>query len=256
MGLRASTSQIYPTGYCILKCVAGQVGRTCHLGAKDETSLMDPRDHNHNRDHGHDAHDHGVGHRTHRFHLSQLDRLTSPERHAELPPLSALDAAGVIGGMTVVDLGCGPGFFAIPAAGIVGLTGHVYAVDVQSGMVEHLGSEIDRRQIANISVLLSSESHVALPDGKADLVFIAVVLHKVEDPVAFLREAGRLVKRDGTIAIIEFHKRDELVNGPPMVHRVSVDEVTELATRARLTVISTGDLTDRLYLAKLSHGFG
>ncbi len=75
---------------------------------------MDPRDHNDNRDHGHEAHDHGPGHRTHRFHPSQLDRLTSAERHAELPPVSALNAAGVIGGMTVVDLGCGLGFFAIP----------------------------------------------------------------------------------------------------------------------------------------------
>ena len=133
-----------------------------------------------------------------------------------------------------------------PAAGIVGSTGYVCAVDVQAGVVEHLGSEIDRRQIANISVLLSSESRVALPDGTADLVFIAVVLHEVEDPVAFLGEAGRLVKRDGTIAIIEFHKRDDLVDGPPMAHRVSVDEVTELATEAGLTVRSTGDLTDRL----------
>jgi 2-polyprenyl-3-methyl-5-hydroxy-6-metoxy-1,4-benzoquinol methylase len=75
---------------------------------------MDPRDHdhdhNHNRDHGHHAHDHGSAHRTHRFHPSQLDRLTSAERHAELPPLASLSAAGVVGGMTVIDLGCGPGF--------------------------------------------------------------------------------------------------------------------------------------------------
>ena len=121
-------------------------------------------------------------------------------------------------------------------------------------MVEHLGSEIDRRQIANISVLLSGESRVALPDGTVDLVFIAVVLHEVEDPVAFLGEAGRLVKRDGTIVVIEFHKRDDRVDGPPTVHRVSVDEVTELATEAGLTGRSTSDLTDRLHLAKLSHG--
>ena len=215
---------------------------------------MDPRDHNHNRDHGHEAHDHGPGHRMHRFHPSQLDRLTSAGRPAGLPPVSALNAAGVIGGMTVVDLGCGLGFFAIPAAGIVGSTGYVYAVDVQAGMVEHLGSEIDRRQIANISVLLSGESRVALPDGTVDLVFIAVVLHEVEDPVAFLGEAGRLVKRDGTIVVIEFHKRDDRVDGPPTVHRVSVDEVTELATEAGLTGRSTSDLTDRLHLAKLSHG--
>ncbi|MCX5985813.1 MAG: class I SAM-dependent methyltransferase, partial [Chloroflexi bacterium] len=161
--------------------------------------------------------DHGSAHRTHRFHPSQLDRLTSAERHAELPPLASLSAAGVVGGMTVIDLGCGPGFFAIPAAGIVGPRGHVYGVDVQAGMIEHLRTEIDRRQIPNISVLLSTESRVALPDETADIVFIAVVLHEVEDPVAFLGEAGRLVKRDGTIAIIEFHKRDDLVDGPSCV---------------------------------------
>lgn len=217
---------------------------------------MDPGNRNHKRDHGHDVHHHGSGHRTHRFHPSQLDRLTSVERHAGLPPVSALHAAGVIGGMILIDLGCGPGFFAVPAAGTVGSAGHVYAVDVQAGMVEHLRYEIDRNQIRDISVLISGESLVTLPDGTADLVFIAFVLHEVDDPVALLGEVRRLVKRDGVIAVIEFHKRDDQVEGPPMAHRVSLDEVTDLAITAGLQVSSTSDLSGRHYLAKLSRGIG
>ncbi len=254
MAFRESSVQIYLTGYSISTWAPDPPGRCTKLGSSEEANLMDPRDHNHNRDHGHHAHDHGSAHRTHRFHPSQLDRLTSAERHAELPPLASLSAAGVVGGMTVIDLGCGPGFFAIPAAGIVGPGGHVYGVDVQAGMIEHLRTEIDRRQIPNISVLLSTESRVDLPDETADIVFIAVVLHEVDDPVAFLSEAGRLVKRDGAIAIIEFHKRDDLVDGPPMAHRVSVGELTDLATLAGMKVGSTTDLTDRIYLTKLTRG--
>jgi ubiquinone/menaquinone biosynthesis C-methylase UbiE len=129
-------------------------------------------------------------------------------------------------------------------------------VHVQAGMIEHLRGEIDRRQIPNVSVLLSTESRVALPDETADIVFIAMVLHEVDDPVAFLGEAGRLVKRDGAIAIIEFHKRDDLVDGPPMAHRVSVGELSGLATLAGLKVGLTTDLTDRFYLTKLTRDIG
>lgn len=45
-------------------------------------------------------------------------------------------------GMTVLDVGCGPGFFSIEAAKLVGETGRVICADLQPGMLEIVGRKI------------------------------------------------------------------------------------------------------------------
>ncbi|MDR3600477.1 MAG: methyltransferase domain-containing protein [Desulfosporosinus sp.] len=45
-------------------------------------------------------------------------------------------------GMTIVDLGCGPGFFSIAAAELVGAKGKVIAVDLQEGMLSKVSNKI------------------------------------------------------------------------------------------------------------------
>src|SRR5690606_36681330 len=45
-------------------------------------------------------------------------------------------------GMTVLDFGCGPGFFTVTMAELVGPTGHVIAADLQEGMLDLLESRI------------------------------------------------------------------------------------------------------------------
>ncbi|MEN8212415.1 MAG: methyltransferase domain-containing protein, partial [Thermodesulfobacteriota bacterium] len=45
-------------------------------------------------------------------------------------------------GMTVLDLGCGPGFFSVDMAQMVGKSGRVIASDLQDGMLEKLQSKI------------------------------------------------------------------------------------------------------------------
>ena len=40
-------------------------------------------------------------------------------------------------GMTVLDIGCGPGFFSVEIAHLVGKTGRVIAADLQEGMLQN-----------------------------------------------------------------------------------------------------------------------
>ncbi|HEY6951946.1 MAG TPA: methyltransferase domain-containing protein, partial [Bacteroidota bacterium] len=53
-------------------------------------------------------------------------------------------------GMTVLDVGCGPGFFSVELAKLVGAAGKVVAADLQEGMLRQIankivGSELERR---------------------------------------------------------------------------------------------------------------
>ena len=54
-------------------------------------------------------------------------------------------------GMTFVDIGCGEGFFALPAARIVGETGRIYALDGRDEAIDRLNQQAAREGLNNIS---------------------------------------------------------------------------------------------------------
>ncbi len=58
-----------------------------------------------------------------------------------IKPETILKQIGLQGGMQVADLGCGAGYFALPAARLVGSRGKVYAVDVQKSALAQVRKE-------------------------------------------------------------------------------------------------------------------
>ena len=192
-----------------------------------------------------DAHGHGHGHGHEHGVLdpARMERLLGEQRRATLPPEQTLRDAGVAPGQTVVDLGCGAGYFTLPAAALVGPRGTVYGVDSQPEMVEACRRRAAEAGAPHVQVIRSDAVRVPLPDAIADLVLIAWVLHEVQDRVAFLREARRLLKPGGGAALIEFRKQDGLW-GPPMEVRLSEAEVAAVAGAAGLRVREQRELDD------------
>ena len=60
-------------------------------------------------------------------------------------------------GMIVLDVGCGPGFFTLDLAQMVGKTGRVVAVDLQEGMLQKLRNKIEGTEIEKRIVLHKCE---------------------------------------------------------------------------------------------------
>ena len=209
------------------------------------------RSHTRNGEHGgHGGHAEHGGHGTGRgmFDPANMERLLGEQRRAKLPPEETLSTAGVTPGQTVVDLGCGPGYFTLPAAQLAGANGRVYAVDTQPEMLDAC-----RRRAAGvggIEFVHSDAAKVPLPDGTAGVVLISVMLHESKDRAAVLREAGRLLKPGGHVALIEFHKQDG-PPGPPKEVRLSSQEVATVADAAGLRVSEQRDLGDLHVLYRL-----
>ena len=114
-------------------------------------------------------------------------------------------------GMTVLDIGCGPGFFAIEMARLVGPAGRVIAADLQEGMLEKV-----RRKIAGTELEPRMVLHRCAADrlgvaGPMDFALAFYMVHEVPDPAAFFRELAALLRPGGRMLIVEpaFH-----VTGP------------------------------------------
>jgi len=117
-------------------------------------------------------------------------------------PYDMLRAVGLKTAQTVLEVGCGPGFFTIPAAQIVGENGHVYAIDINPVAVEYVERKVRRRRIGNVNVILAGADKTGLPDEALDTVFLFGVIHALwKDMGTITSEIHRILKPQGILSI-------------------------------------------------------
>jgi SAM-dependent methyltransferase len=77
-----------------------------------------------------------------------------PERRQWQDPDQILTTIGLKPGMVFVDMGCGDGYFALPAARMVGPEGRVYANDIDDGAIERLRQRAAQEGLGNLAEVL------------------------------------------------------------------------------------------------------
>lgn len=128
--------------------------------------------------------------------------LSTPLRRLVTNPRRILGSL-VRPGDVVLDLGCGPGFFTVPLAEMVGERGRVIAVDLQPEMLEKLCDRIQASPLQSRIVIHQCEPHTIGPTEPADLAVALYVLHEVPDPDRFLGEVHDALKPGGQLLLIE-----------------------------------------------------
>lgn len=182
----------------------------------------------------------------HKFSPDQGHRLERPERYLLLPPEGILRDLGFASGMHMLDLGAGTGFFSRAASLITGPAGHIYAADIAEPMLDQLRA---RGLPDNVTTLLSGEFTVPLPDASVHFTLFAFVVHETPDPERLLREAARVTRPEGKIAIIEWIRQEE-EHGPPTDERLDAET---LAARVRTIFprVSHRRLNDSHYIMEI-----
>ncbi len=101
-------------------------------------------------------------------------------------------------GNVVADIGCGPGYFTLAFAEVVGPTGRVYAVDSDSKSIEILSSKAAKRGYAGgIEAHVSSAADLSfIPDSSVDFVFAKGLICCMLDHSGAVREIRRIMKSD------------------------------------------------------------
>jgi ubiquinone/menaquinone biosynthesis C-methylase UbiE len=118
-------------------------------------------------------------------------------------PYKLLKAAGLEDGSKVLEVGCGPGFFTIPAVRIVGDEGHVYAVDIHPRAVERVKKKIEKEALSNITASCVNASDTGLPGESVDLSFLFGLRYIAGGLENVISELHRVLKPRG---ILSFEK--------------------------------------------------
>ena len=106
-------------------------------------------------------------------------------------------------GMTVIDIGCGVGYFSIPMAKMVGDEGKVIAVDLQQQMLNMLKRRAEKAEVADrIELIKCKEDRLGI-QVEADFVLTFAVLHEVPNQHRLLNEVFDCLKPGGRLLVAE-----------------------------------------------------
>ncbi len=110
-------------------------------------------------------------------------------------------------GMAVLDLGCGPGFFSIDMAHMVGKSGRVIASDLQEGMLQKLKDKVHGTELENRITLHKCEENKIGVLESVDFILAFYMVHEVPNQEPFFNEIETILKPTGQVLIVEppFH---------------------------------------------------
>ncbi|MBZ5534821.1 MAG: methyltransferase domain-containing protein [Acidobacteriia bacterium] len=161
-----------------------------------------------------------------RFKPTEAHRLEDPERLLWLPPSEVLSLLPLRSGMRVADIGAGTGYFTLPIAQEIGPSGKVWALDVEPEMLAKLKKKIESAGgFQNVELFEGEATNTRLPPGELDLLLMANLWHELDDPEGALREANRLLRIGGRLAILDWRPDVDRPPGPPLEHRIPPAEV-------------------------------
>lgn len=132
-------------------------------------------------------------------------------------------------GMTALDFGCGPGFFTLELARLVGSSGRVIAVDLQPGMLARVRAKVQGTALEPRLTLHQCQPNAIGLSTPVDFALAFYVLHELPDPAAFLTELRQLLPAHGQLLIVE----------PPFhVSRAAFETTLRIAQQAGLRLVA------------------
>ena len=128
--------------------------------------------------------------------------LDHPIRMMFNDPVKKVKAAGIYSGMYVLEVGCGSGYFTIPAAELVGDKGRFHAIDIHPTAVETVSRKVVEKKLGNVIITQTDALDTCFPCESYDLILLFGVIPTPVLPLKkLLPEMHRLLKSCGSIAV-------------------------------------------------------
>lgn len=167
-----------------------------------------------------------------------------------IKPETILKQIGLQPGMQVADLGCGAGYFSLPAARLAGSRGKVYAIDVQKSVLAQLRKEAQTQGVAGLEMVWSDievPGATKIPAHTLDMAFLINTLFQAQNKRGVIGEAKRLLKPDGLLLLIDWQPGDAAM-GPKIDKRLDLVSIRQ--------IMKESGFVEERPIAAGSHHFG
>ncbi len=106
-------------------------------------------------------------------------------------------------GMKVLDLGCGPGFFSIEIATMVGKSGKVFTADLQDGMLQKVRDKIHGTELEERIQLVKCDKDSINIHDPVDLILAFYMVHEVPDKRSLFKQLKGILNDKGQLLLVE-----------------------------------------------------
>ncbi len=169
------------------------------------------------------------------------------ERRKWQNPEAILSGIGLKPGFSFIDVGCGGGFFALPAARMVGKSGKVFGMDANAASIASLKEQATREGIKNLYLTTERAEETVICEQCADIIFFGIALHDFQGPSRVLENAGSMINPAGRLVNMDW-KKEPMDLGPPLRIRFDEETAARLIEAAGFTVETTKDSGPYHYL--------
>lgn len=142
-------------------------------------------------------------------------------------------------GESVAEVGCGSGYFALPAARIVE-PDPVYAIDLNEALLNELEYLADQQNIENVNPVHGDARNLTavLPE-RVDTLVVANTFHGVDNQSGLVEQAFDAIEADGSLIVVNWHdySRETTIvanepRGPPTELRMTPEETKDAVLSA------------------------
>ena len=182
----------------------------------------------------------------HKFDPSHCWKLDNPDRRRIIPPEETLRKLGLRAGDVFVDIGCGIGYFTIPALHIVGPAGKVLGLDTSERMLNELSARATEDELHRLTLISTDEYSLGVKLESVTFAFMANVLHEIDDRERFIGEVRSILVPEGKLAVIDWVKKENDF-GPPREHRLEQVYVEQLLLENGFQVTGSWPMGDDFY---------
>ncbi len=175
--------------------------------------------------------------------LAKVDlwRTVTQGRDGWQHPEAVIDALAITPGQHVAEIGAGKGYWIPWLSRAVGSEARVYAVEVDSALIEALRQKVAKQELDNVEVVFGTFEDPKLPDGEIDLAITSLTYHHIEERVAYFQNLRRDLSGMGRVAHLD--DRDDLPAPvrwlPSRGHWSNVDEMTDEMDQAGYTRVES-----------------
>lgn len=128
--------------------------------------------------------------------------LLLPFRNLYLSPRKLAFRLGLKEDSTVLEIGCGPGYFAPYIAKMIP-KGKLFLTDIQKEMLDKARKRLQKKKVTNFEIQSCDGDSLNYPNASIDIIYMVTVLGEISNQKAYAKEMFRILKNGGIVSVSE-----------------------------------------------------